>query len=95
MDRHKASYEEAVKTVCINYFFCSIEKNTHKEINFFLYYIILKLESKTKCYDSIMMNLSLQNDSNLKNIEDSLSSAIKSKNELLINLLKKIPLEDN
>ena len=41
------------------------------------------------------MNLSLQNDSNLKNIEDILSSAIKSKNELLINLLKKIPLEDN
>ena len=60
-----------------------------------MYHIILKLASKTKCYDSIMMNLSLQNDSNLKNIEDSLSSAIKSKNELLINLLKKIPLEDN
>ena len=48
-----------------------------------MYYIILKLASKTKCDDSIMMNLSLQNDSNLKNIEDSLSSAIKSKNELL------------
>jgi hypothetical protein len=31
----------------------------------------------------MMLNLSMQNDSQLKNIEDSLSTAIKSKNDLI------------
>lgn len=31
----------------------------------------------------MMLNMSLQNDSNLRNIEDSLSCALKSKNDLI------------
>ena len=53
------------------------------------------MASKAKCDESMMLNMSMQNDSNLKTMEDSLSSAIKSKNDLLqeVNLKLKSYLD--
>lgn len=45
------------------------------------------MASKTKSDDSALMNMSAyQNEAHLKNLEDSLSTAVKSKNELIYEL---------
>ena len=45
---------------------------------------VKQLASKTRCDDSILLNMSsYQNEAHVKNLEDSLSTAIKSKNEFI------------
>ena len=65
----------------------------HLTIFFYINNYILKLASKTPCDESALLNMTPHNDMHIKNLEDSLTFAMKSKNEMVFEVYKSYPVE--